>query len=94
MATLSYRRRKRLPKNKDNFVFPEKAPGPGSYPIPDIEHARNALARVAQHGSPQEQAEVKRVVYRKYPELDPKKKQKAQAKRAARRRLMRNRKGS
>lgn len=39
------------------------------YPIEDIEHARNALARVAQHGTPEEQAEVRRKVHAKYPSL-------------------------
>jgi hypothetical protein len=32
---------------KSSFALPEQE----KYPIPDIEHARNALARVAQHGS-------------------------------------------
>ena len=43
MAKLSYAQRKRL--SKSQFVIPSKAPGGGSYPIPDITHARNALAR-------------------------------------------------
>ncbi|MFW5469694.1 DUF6582 domain-containing protein [Knoellia sp. CPCC 206435] len=37
--------RKKL--KKSSFALPEQE----KYPIPDIEHARNALARVAQHGS-------------------------------------------
>jgi hypothetical protein len=41
------------------------------YPIHDTSHARNALARVAQHGSPEEQAKVKAAVYAKYPSLKP-----------------------
>src|SRR5688500_16102576 len=36
--------RKKL--KKSSFALPEEE----KYPIPDIEHARNALARVAQHG--------------------------------------------
>ncbi len=53
--------RKALP-SKD-FALPGKGEGPegkgsGSYPIPDANHARNALARVSQHGSSQEKAEV------------------------------------
>jgi hypothetical protein len=41
----------------------------GRYPIHDLSHARNALARVAQHGSPDEQARVRSAVYRKYPAI-------------------------
>lgn len=48
----------------DNFALPG-----GRYPIHDIVHARNALARVAQHGTPEEQAEVRRKVHAKYPSL-------------------------
>lgn len=49
------------------FAIPEER----KYPIPDISHARNALARVAQHGSPEEVSRVKAAVYRKYPSLKP-----------------------
>lgn len=45
-----------------NFAGPDR-----SYPIEDQAHARNALARVAQHGSPALQAEVRRKVHAKYP---------------------------
>jgi len=41
------------------------------YPIDTIARGRNALARVAQHGTPAEQAEVRREVYAKYPSLRP-----------------------
>lgn len=54
---------------KKSFVFPGKAPGGGSYPIPDIAHARNALARVSAHGSPAEKAAVRRKVCAKFPQL-------------------------
>lgn len=67
MARLTTRQRQRLPRRQ--FALPEKAPGPGSYPIPDRAHARNALARVAQHGTPAEQARVKAAVQRRYPDL-------------------------
>jgi hypothetical protein len=43
MARLTYQQRKKLPKS--SFIIPSKAPGGGSFPIPDISHARNALAR-------------------------------------------------
>ena len=37
------------------------------YPLSDANHARNALARAAQHASPAEQATIKRKVHAKYP---------------------------
>lgn len=68
MTELTTKKRKAL--KKKSFAIPEKR----AYPIHDISHARNALARVAQHGTPEEKAKVKRAVYRKYPSLKPKKK--------------------
>lgn len=68
MATLTAAQRRRLPRR--SFAIPEKAPGPGSYPIPDKAHARNALARVAQHGSPEEKRRVREAVHRRYPGID------------------------
>jgi len=61
------------------FALPKKAEDKeekgesGNYPIPDLSHARNALAMVAQHGSSSEQARVRAAVYKKYPELDKRK---------------------
>lgn len=72
MAKLTTKKRKRI--SKSNFAIPSKAPGPGSYPINDIAHARNALARVSQHGTPAEKAQVRRKVYAKYPQLKKNKK--------------------
>ena len=43
------------------------------YPIHDLAHARNALARVAQYGSTYEKATVKAAVYKKYPRLKKRK---------------------
>ena len=37
------------------------------YPIEDAPHARNALARVSQYGTPGEQAMVRGKVKRRYP---------------------------
>lgn len=67
---LSAKERQSLPKS--DFALPGKGEGPkgagsGSYPIPDANHARNALARVAQHGSPAEKAKVRAAVHRKFP---------------------------
>ncbi len=45
----------------------------GRYPIHDLVHARNALARVAQNGTPEEKKKVKAKVHEKYPELAGKK---------------------
>ena len=50
---------------KSSFALPEQE----KYPIPDLEHARNALARVAQHGSAAEQKKVRAAVEKKYPSL-------------------------
>lgn len=68
--TLTAGERQKMPKSE--FALPGKGEGPkgagaGSYPIPDENHARNALARVAQHGSSAEKAEVRRKVHEKYP---------------------------
>jgi hypothetical protein len=72
MAVLSAKQRQRLPKS--DFALPGKGKGPkgagaGSYPIPDASHARNALARVAQHGSSAEKARVRAKVHAKYPNI-------------------------
>lgn len=46
-----------------------KGEAKGKYPIPDLKHARNALARVSQHGTPAEREAVRKKVYAKFPEL-------------------------
>jgi len=66
-------RRKALPKAE--FALPptpdeKKAGIAGSYPIDTPARARNALARVAQNGTPAEIAAVKRKVKAKYPSID------------------------
>lgn len=45
-------------------------PAQKKYRIDDQAHARNALARVAQNGSPAEQAQVKAAVARRYPNIN------------------------
>lgn len=67
-SRLTYKQRKRLPKSA--FAIPEKR----KYPIHDIAHARNALARVSQYGTPEEKRRVRAAVYKRYPELNPKNK--------------------
>lgn len=47
-----------------NFALPGRR-----YPIEDAAHARNALSRVAQNGSPAEKATVRAKVRAKYPDI-------------------------
>jgi hypothetical protein len=70
MAKLTTKARSKL--KSSSFAVPSKKPGSGSYPIPDASHARNALARVSQHGSPAEKAKVRAAVHRKYPSIGKK----------------------
>lgn len=63
---LTAKARKALPK--ESFVFKKER----RYPIQDKAHARNALARVSQHGTPAEKARVKSAVKRKFPKIDVK----------------------
>lgn len=53
----------------ERHALPEKdfALSGERYPIEDANHARNALARVEQYGTPAEKAEVRAAVHRKYP---------------------------
>jgi hypothetical protein len=62
MGELSAQGRKHV--KDDNFALPGKR-----YPIHDREHAAAALARVAQHGSPEEKAAVRKAVCAKYPDF-------------------------
>lgn len=55
--------RKRM--GKASFALP----GQRKYRIDDKAHARNALARVAQHGTPSQRKRVRAAVTRKYPSL-------------------------
>jgi hypothetical protein len=79
MAKLTYQQRKAMAKS--TFVFPAKKTasnkaGKGAYPIPDAAHARNALARVSQFGTPAEKAAVKAKVHAKFPAIGKSKKKK------------------
>lgn len=72
MAKLSYRSRKRM-KRKE-FALPGKRDkGRGGYPINDASHARNALSRVSQFGTPAQKAEVRAKVHRKFPNIGKRK---------------------
>lgn len=62
-SKLTYKQRKALPSS--SFVEPEKR----KYPIEDKPHARNALSRVSQFGSPSEKRKVRSAVHSKYPDI-------------------------
>lgn len=63
MAKLTAAHRRALPSSE----FAE--PGKRKYPVFDRSHAANALARVSQHGTPAEKAEVRAKVHAKYPTM-------------------------
>lgn len=63
LSSLTTKKRDKL--DDSDFALPGRR-----YPIFDEAHARNALARVAQHGTPEEQKKVKAAVKRKYPNID------------------------
>jgi hypothetical protein len=63
MAKLTGEKRKSLPAKA--FAEPDKK----KYPIEDKAHARNALSRVAQSGTPAEKVKVKHAVKKKYPSI-------------------------
>lgn len=62
MAKLTTKTRNAIPKK--DFALPGRR-----YPIEDAAHARNALARVSQFGSPAQKAKVRHEVHAKYPEI-------------------------
>lgn len=63
LAELTSKARKQLPTSV--FAIPSKR----AYPIHDEAHARNALSRVAQFGTPAEKAQVRAAVARRYPNM-------------------------
>ena len=62
MARLTTKKRKSLPTS--SFAGPDR-----SYPVNDKNHARNALARVSQFGTPALKAKVRAKVHRKFPDI-------------------------
>lgn len=60
MAKLTTKKRNDL--DDSEFAGPDR-----SYPIEDASHARNALSRVSQFGSPALKARVRAAVKRKFP---------------------------
>lgn len=78
MATvLTTKRRKALPDSA--FAIVKKVKGKTKmlkvrkYPMPDIAHARNALARVSAFGTPAEKTAVRKMAYSKFPGLKKRK---------------------
>jgi hypothetical protein len=65
MAKLTTKARNALPTKA--FAGPNR-----SYPIENASHARNALARVSQFGSPALKAQVRTKVTRKFPGIGKK----------------------
>lgn len=68
MAKLTTKARNEIP-SKD-FALPGRR-----YPIEDKSHARNALARVSQHGDSEEKSEVRSKVHNKFPQIGKGKKE-------------------
>ena len=65
MAKLTTETRNKLPAK--SFAGPDR-----SFPINDPSHARNALSRVSQFGSPALKAQVRAKVHAKYPSIGQK----------------------
>jgi hypothetical protein len=70
MAKLTSQTRKALPSG--DFALPGRR-----YPVEDKNHARNALSRVSQNGTPAEKAAVRRKVSAKFPGIGKKNKSSA-----------------
>ena len=62
MAKLTSAKRGKL--KSSSFALPGR-----KYPIEDANHARNALARVSQYGTPSQKAEVRAKVHARYPSI-------------------------
>lgn len=62
MTKLTTERRDELPGG--DFALPGRR-----YPIHNESHARNALSRVSEYGTPEEKAAVRAAVHRRYPHI-------------------------
>jgi hypothetical protein len=54
------------PIPRSQFALPNANGGKGGYPVDTVKRARNALSRIAQYGTPEQKARVKRAVQRRY----------------------------
>lgn len=68
MAKLTMAQRRKLPKSA--FAVPSKAPGPGSYPMPDKAHAAVAKGRAKQFAPPAVKVKVDRKANKKLGKKD------------------------
>lgn len=62
MAKLSKAARAALPRDSAHFLVPSKAPGPGSYPIPDAKHRAIAKGLAGMHGNKKVEAKAERAI--------------------------------
>jgi len=62
MSKLTSKARNILPA--ESFAGPDR-----SYPINDMTHARDALARASQNASPELKSHIKAAVHRKFPSI-------------------------
>lgn len=62
MAKLTTAARKKI--KSSSFALPGRR-----YPIEDRSHARNALSRISQFGSPVEKSKVRAAVHKRYPSM-------------------------
>lgn len=69
MAVLNAAGRNALPDSDFAIIATVNGKKVRSYPIQDIDHARDALSRVAQDGTPADQAKVRAAVLRRYPQI-------------------------
>lgn len=67
MARLTAAERRQIPKSR--YGVPSKAPGSGSYPMPDRTHAAVAESLAAKNASPKVKAQVDRKAHELYPDL-------------------------
>lgn len=64
MAKLSAADRRALPKS--DFLVPSKAPGPGSYPVPDAAHRRAAVGLAGMHHGKAGAAKIRGKIHKKF----------------------------
>ena len=70
MATLTAADRKKLPTKV--FGLPSKAPGSGSYPMPDKKHAEVAEGYAKRNATPAEQRKIRAKAHALYPGMQMK----------------------
>lgn len=69
MTKLTYKQKAKLPKSAFAVKTKSGYGKKGKYPITDMTHARNALARVSAFGTKKEKSEVRGAVKRKFPSI-------------------------